>query len=83
MAPIRIAFIGLSPNAGWAKGAHLSYLKQTSKYVITGICNSSKESSEAAIKAFGLPASTKAYSSPDDMAQDSDSFDLAVCSVRV
>ncbi|KAF7194100.1 Galactose/lactose metabolism regulatory protein GAL80 [Pseudocercospora fuligena] len=83
MAPIRIAFIGLSASRGWASNAHIPYLRQTTKYKIVGVCNSSKESSEAAIKKYELPSSTKAYGSPEELAEDSDSFDLAVCSVRV
>lgn len=83
MAPIRIAFIGLSSSADWAKNSHLPYLKQSSKYNIVGLLNSSKESSEEAIKAFELPSTTKVYSSPEDLANNSDSFDLIVCTVRV
>lgn len=83
MPPIRIAFIGLSAGGGWGKNAHLPYLMQTSKYTITGICNSSKQSSEAAIQEYGLASSTKAYASVEELAEDGDSFDLAVCAVRV
>lgn len=83
MAPIRIAFIGLSATGRWAARAHLPYLQQSSKYEIVGICNSSKATGEAAIKAYDLPSSVKAYGSVQELADDADSFDLAVCSVRV
>ncbi|KAF2160888.1 hypothetical protein M409DRAFT_70181 [Zasmidium cellare ATCC 36951] len=83
MAPIRIAFIGLSATGRWAARAHLPYLQKSSKYQITGICNSSKETGEAAIKFYELPSSVKAYGSVQELADDADSFDLAVCAVRV
>jgi predicted dehydrogenase len=82
MAPIRIGFIGLSATMSWAVFAHIPYLKATSKYEIVALCNSSVSSAEAAIKAHGLPATTKAYGSPEDLAADPD-VDLVVCSVRV
>ncbi|KAF8846918.1 NAD-binding Rossmann fold oxidoreductase family protein [Acephala macrosclerotiorum] len=81
MAPIRVGFIGLS-KTGWAPGAHLPYLKASDKYEITAICNSSVESSKAAIELYGLPGSTKAYGDPEELAKDKD-IDLVVCSVRV
>ena len=72
MAPIRIGFIGLSSNQSWAVWAHLPYLKDTSKYSIVALCNSSVESAKAAIQAHGLPSGTKAYGSPEDLAADPD-----------
>jgi len=81
MAPIRVGFIGLS-KTGWAPGAHLPYLKESDKYEIVAICNSSVESSQEAIKTYSLPASTKAYGNPEDLAKDPN-VDLVVCSVRV
>jgi predicted dehydrogenase len=84
MAPIRIAFIGLSASKGWASRAHHPYLKQTSKYRIVGILNSSKDASASAVKAYELaPNEVKAYGSPEELAQDSENFDLVVCSARV
>ncbi|KAF2774036.1 NAD(P)-binding protein [Teratosphaeria nubilosa] len=82
MAPIRIAFIGLSVNRGWATIAHLPYLQQTKKYKITAVLNSSTESSEAAIKKYELH-DAKAYGSAEELAADADAFDLAICAVRV
>jgi predicted dehydrogenase len=81
MAPIRIGFVGLSKK-GWGKLAHWPYLSKTSNYKIVAICNSSKASSEAIIKELELPASTKAYGSPEELANDAD-VDLAVVSVKV
>ena len=82
MAPIRIGFIGLSASGRWASDAHLPYLRDSPKYTITALCNSSVEAAHAAIKAHNLPSSTKAYASPQDLANDPD-IDLVVCSVRV
>jgi predicted dehydrogenase len=64
MAPIKVGFIGLSAT-GWARSAHLPYLKESGKYEIVAVCNSSVRSSEAAIKQFGLLPSTKAYGDPE------------------
>ncbi|KAH6714383.1 NAD-binding Rossmann fold oxidoreductase family protein [Leptodontidium sp. MPI-SDFR-AT-0119] len=81
MPPIRVGFLGLS-TSGWAPGAHFPYLKHSDKYQIVAICNSSIESSKAAIKKYELPESTRAYDDPEDLAKDKD-IDLVVCSVRV
>lgn len=64
MAPIRVGFIGLS-KTGWAPVSHLPYLKQTDKFEIVAIQNSSVESAQEAIKLHGLSGSTKAYGSPE------------------
>ena len=64
MSPIRVGLIGLSASAktSWAANAHLPYLMSSqSKYTITALCNSSIVAAKAAIEAFDLPASTKAY----------------------
>ncbi|KAF2115540.1 hypothetical protein BDV96DRAFT_493563 [Lophiotrema nucula] len=82
MAPIRIGFIGLASGQAWSVWAHLPYLKSTPKYKIVALCNSNVERAQAAIKAHGLPADTKAYGSPEEIANDPD-VDLVVCSVRV
>jgi predicted dehydrogenase len=82
MAPIRVGFIGLSSGQSWAVWAHLPYLKNTSKYEIVALCNSSVESAQAAIKAHGLPSSVKAYGSSEDLAADSN-VQLVVCCIRV
>jgi len=82
MAPIRVGFLGLSAAGGsWALKSHLPYLTSTSKYTITGVCNSSQESSQKAIDTHGLKEA-KAYGSPAELAA-SDEVDLVVCSLRV
>jgi predicted dehydrogenase len=83
MAPIGIGFIGLSAPGAWSWGvsAHLPYLKDSSKYKITGVCNSSAESSQKAVDGHGL-TDAKAYGSVADMAASPD-VDLVVCCVRV
>lgn len=82
MAPIRIGIVGLSAKPGaWATYAHLPRLAASPNYQIVAICNSSLESSKAAIKAHNLPESTKAYDSYDNLAADPD-VDLYVVSTR-
>lgn len=74
MSPIRVGMIGLSARAktSWASTAHLPYLLQApeGKYIIIALCNSSVSAAQAAIEAYSLPASTKAYGNPDDLAHD-------------
>ncbi|KAF2102304.1 oxidoreductase [Rhizodiscina lignyota] len=80
MSPIRIGFVGLSKR-GWARTAHFPYLSKSPHYEIAAIVNSSEESSQAAIKDFGLPSSTKAYGSIAELVKDPD-IDLVVVSVK-
>ncbi|KAB5543098.1 oxidoreductase family protein [Coniochaeta sp. 2T2.1] len=87
MAPIRTAIIGLSASAAtsWASGAHLPYLlspRGRERYTIVALLNSSVSAAEAAIKTYNLPSGTKAYGSPQDLADDPD-VDFVVCSTRV
>jgi len=83
MAPIRIGIIGLSAKKDtWATIAHLPRLRASPNYQILALCNSSLSSTEAAIKAHDLPSSTRAYSSPEELAADPD-IDLVVVSTRV
>lgn len=82
MAPIRIGIVGLSSKPGaWATLAHLPRLVASPNYEIVALCNSTLESTKAAIKAHNLPESTKAYDSYDDLAADPD-VDLYVVSTR-
>ena len=81
-APIRIGFIGLSASGGWATIAHFPYLKQSSKYAIVALCNSSIDAAKAAVAHYSLPPSTKTYGSTVELAADPD-VDLVVCCVRV
>ncbi|CAK5273618.1 unnamed protein product [Mycena citricolor] len=87
MAPIPTAIIGLSANSAssWGASAHLPYLLSAhgrARYTIVALLNSSKESSLAAVKHFNLPAETRAYGSPEELAADKD-VRLVVCSTRV
>jgi predicted dehydrogenase len=87
MAPIRTAIIGLSASAktSWAAGAHLPYLTSKTgqkKYEIVALLNSSEKAARAAIEAFKLPDSTKAYGDPESLAADPD-IDLVVNCTRV
>jgi predicted dehydrogenase len=87
--PIRVGFIGLSSNVSsslggaWGRNAHLPYLKQSQKYTIVALCNSSVDSAKKAIEAYGLDASqVRAYGDPTSLANDPD-VDMVVCSVKV
>jgi len=85
MSPIRVGLIGLSARAktSWASEAHLPYFKASKdKYVISALCNSSVSAAQSAIEAYNLPASTRAYGNPEDLAND-DEVDLVVCNTRV
>lgn len=75
MAPIRVGVIGLSKSAktSWASAAHFPYLiASNGKYEIKALCNSSKDAAQKAIEEYNLPASTKAYGDPQDLANDPD-----------
>lgn len=85
--PLRTALIGLSSSAttSWASGAHLPGLltpKGRSLLPITALLNSSVDSAKRAISIYNLPATTKAYGNPEDLANDPD-IDLVICNTRV
>ena len=85
--PLRAALIGLSASAAtsWAAHAHLPALLTAtgrSKIAIAALLNSNVEAAKAAIQKFELPAETKAYGSPADLAADPD-IDLVICNTRV
>ncbi|KAK4201198.1 hypothetical protein QBC40DRAFT_278681 [Triangularia verruculosa] len=87
MAPIRVAIIGLSASAktAWASRAHLPYLFSPlgrSKFEVVALLNSSTEAARAAIKAYNLPPSTKAYGTPEDLAADPE-VELVITNTRV
>jgi predicted dehydrogenase len=88
MAPIRVGIIGLGPQGGtmtpgaWAVNAHLHSLQALPEYEIVAVSNSSVESAQRSIDKHGLPASTKAYGNPEDIAKDPN-VDLVVVSVNV
>lgn len=85
--PLRAALIGLSSSAttSWAATAHLPGLLTStgrSYIAITALLNSNVDAARLAIKTYKLPADTKAYGSPEDLAADS-SIDLVICNTRV
>ncbi|KAH0829500.1 hypothetical protein AYO21_07600 [Fonsecaea monophora] len=83
MAPIRVGIVGLSSKpTTWAPLAHLPRLASSPNFKIVALCNTTLESTKAAIKAHNLPESTKAYDSYDQLAADPD-VDLYVVSTRV
>jgi hypothetical protein len=85
--PLRTALIGLSSSAAtsWASAAHLpALLSETgrSKFAIKALLNSSVEAAKSAVEHYKLPADTKTYGSPEDLAADPD-IDLVICNTRV
>lgn len=85
--PLRTALIGLSSSAAtsWAAAAHLpGLLSETgrSKFAVKALLNSSVDAAKSAIKTYNLPADTKAYGSPEDLAADPD-IDVVICNTRV
>ncbi|KAF9889364.1 transcription regulator gal80 [Aspergillus nanangensis] len=89
MAVIRVGLIGLSgassddyEGTSWAAGAHLPFLTASPSFQIVALLNSSAESAQAAIRKYDLPAETKAYGDPTELALDPD-VDLVLCCVRV
>ncbi|KAK3903623.1 hypothetical protein C8A05DRAFT_14439 [Staphylotrichum tortipilum] len=86
-SPIRLALIGLSATAqtSWASRAHLPYLLSPlgqSRYTIVALLNSSAAAARAAIAAYNLPSSVRAYGDPAELAEDEE-VDLVVCNTRV
>ncbi|KAK5099613.1 transcription regulator gal80 [Exophiala xenobiotica] len=81
MAPIKVGILGLSTKpSAWATLAHYPYLKTSEYYKIVAVCNSSLQSSQAAIDHFNLTGA-KAHDSWESLAQDPD-VDLIVVSTR-
>lgn len=83
---VRLGIIGLSADqAAWATLAHVQALKPggslADQYKLTALATSNPESAKAAAKAHGLPPE-KAYSSPEDIANDPE-VDMVVVSVKV
>ncbi|KAH6984245.1 oxidoreductase [Ilyonectria sp. MPI-CAGE-AT-0026] len=87
MTPIRVGLIGLSTArdlepGSWAVSSHLPSILNSPHYTLVALANSTVESARKSIAAHGLPSTTKAYGSPEDLANDPD-IDLVVVSVRV
>jgi predicted dehydrogenase len=86
-APHRTAVIGLSSAAAtsWASTAHLPGLLTPagrSKLPIKALLNSSVTAAQSAIKTYNLSPDTKAYGTPEDLANDPD-IDFVICNTRV
>jgi len=78
--PLRVGFIGLNPDSHWAATAHVPALKSlTDKFIITGVANSSLESSRRTADALGLP---NAFASVEELVH-SPEIDLVVVTVKV
>ncbi|KAK5081249.1 transcription regulator gal80 [Lithohypha guttulata] len=81
MAPIKVGILGLSTKpSAWATLAHYPYLKSSQHYQIVAVCNSSLQTSQAAIDHFGLK-DAKPHASYESMAQDPN-VELYVVSTR-
>lgn len=85
--PLRTALIGLSSSAktSWASAAHLPGLLSPAgrqKFQIAALLNSSVGAAKSAIQTFNLDPTTKAYGTPQDLADDKD-IDLVICNTRV
>jgi predicted dehydrogenase len=75
--PIRIALVGLTTNpsssvTAWLNNVHLPYLLSSPHYIIAAVLCTTLDKAHTAISHFNLPASTKAYSSAEDLANDPD-----------
>ena len=85
--PLRTALIGLSSSAktSWSSAAHLPGLLSPAgrqKFQITALLNSSVDAARSAIQTYHLPSNTKAYGTPQDLADDKE-IDLVICNTRV
>ncbi|KAL9637562.1 MAG: hypothetical protein Q9164_002122 [Protoblastenia rupestris] len=82
---IKLGIIGLSADQrAWATMTHIGPLKKeplSEQYKLTAVATSSLETAKAAGQAQGLPES-KAYSKPEDIANDTD-VDMVTVSVKV
>lgn len=81
MAPIKVGILGLSTKpSAWATLAHYPYLKSSPHYKIVAVCNSSLQTSQAAIDHFGLEGA-RAHDSWESLANDPE-VELYVVSTR-
>src|ERR1700710_2226451 len=79
-SPIKLAVVGFSAGLSWAATAHIPYLKETNKYKITAIANSSIESSQKAAEQYGVNKD-QAYESVEKLVNSADA-DLVAVSVK-
>ncbi|KAL7931572.1 hypothetical protein V8C35DRAFT_323695 [Trichoderma chlorosporum] len=89
MARIRVGLIGLTVGNGqtlgsgaWGIAAHLLTYTNSPNYEIVALCNSSVDAAKESIAYHKLPVATKAYGSPEDIANDPN-VDLVVISVHI
>lgn len=77
---IRVGFIGLHPDSGWASKSHIPALKSlTDDFEITGVANSTYESAKNAANALQIPI---AFENAQALIQSSE-IDLVVVTVKV
>lgn len=89
MPPTRVGLIGLKPVTdgsrlgAWGVNGHLRSIQGLpSLYEIVAVANSTIESSQKSIEVHKLPATTRAYDNPEDIATDPN-VELIVVSVEV
>lgn len=89
MHPTRVGLIGLKPVTdgsilgAWGVRGHLRSIQGLpSLYEIVAVANSTIESSQNSIEVHKLPATTKAYSTAEDIAADPN-VELVVISVEL
>src|ERR1700730_7691943 len=76
---IRVGFVGLSPNRGFASIAHVPALRALPEFEIAAVCTTRQESAEATARHFGIPL---AFSDPEKLARHPD-IDLVTGTVKV
>jgi predicted dehydrogenase len=77
--PIGVGIVGLSASGGWAANAHLPALRAVEGYQVRALSASSRESAEAAGRAYDVPLT---FGSAAELAAHPD-VDLVVITVRV
>lgn len=80
LSKIRVGIIGLNPERGWARDAHVPALRSLQdQYEITAACTSRKDSARTAAQDLGIPY---AFVDPHEMAMHPQ-VDLVVVAVKV
>jgi predicted dehydrogenase len=78
-APLRVGIVGANPERGWAKDAHVAALKVLPRFRIEGTSARTRETAEAAAKAFGA---ARAFDSTMDLVRSPD-IDVVTVTVKV
>jgi predicted dehydrogenase len=78
-APLRVGLVGANPERGWAKDAHVAALKVLPRFKIEGTSARTRETAEAAAKAFGA---ARAFDSTMDLVRSPD-IDVVTVTVKV